>query len=104
VLGRYRAQIVVIGLGQKGALLAVRDDDYLELFPAVQTRQVVNTIGAGDALFASFLHCYLDSGDPYLALRKAIVFASYKIGAAGATEGFLSTPAFDRLSHRFQVD
>jgi ribokinase len=89
VLERYPAQILVIGLGGEGALLAVRPDGYLGRFPAVRTRAVVNTIGAGDALFSAFLHCYAAGADPYLALRKAIVFASYKIGATSASEGFL---------------
>jgi len=57
--------------------------------PAIRTRQVVNTIGAGDALFSAFIHFYDRSQDPYEALRQAIVFASHKIGEAGAAEGFL---------------
>jgi ribokinase len=31
----------------------------------------------------------MQTDDPYLAIRQAVVFASYKIGAAGAAEGFL---------------
>jgi ribokinase len=90
LLGRYRAEIVVIGLGAQGALLAVRADDFVDRFPAVRTRPVVNTIGAGDALFSAFLDRYLRTGNPYAALRAAQVFASYKIGAKGAAEGFLT--------------
>jgi len=97
VLDRYSAGIVVVGLGAQGALLAVRRDTFLGRFPAVHTREVVNTIGAGDALFSSFVHVYRRSGDPYQALRKALVFASYKIGAAGAADGFLDETALDRL-------
>lgn len=89
VQARYGNAIVVIGLGAEGALLAVQGEAPQRV-PAVFTRPVVNTIGAGDALFAAFLHVYLQSGDPYLALRKAVVFASYKVGAAGAAEGFLN--------------
>jgi ribokinase len=57
----------------------------------------VNTIGAGDALFASFIYTYHQTGDPYVALKKAIVFASYKIGATGAAEGFLDEAGLNRL-------
>jgi acarbose 7IV-phosphotransferase len=89
VMERYPAQVLVIGLGGEGALLAVRQDGFLGRFPAVRTRGVVNAIGAGDALFSAFLHCYAAGADPTLALRKAIVFASYKIGAASASDGFL---------------
>ncbi len=87
---RYGTEIAVVGLGSKGALLAVRRDNFVERFPAVYTRPVVNTIGAGDALFSCFVHFYNATHDPYTALKKAIVFASYKIGVASAAEGFLS--------------
>ena len=97
VLGRYDAEIVVVGLGTQGALLAVRRDAFLGRFPAVHTREVVNTIGAGDALFSSFVHVYHQTGDPYEAIRKALVFASYKIGTAGAADGFLDEKALDGL-------
>jgi ribokinase len=94
VLARYGSRIVVIGLGADGALLAVKGDAPLRT-PAVVTRPVVNTIGAGDALFSAFLHVYTQTNDPYLAIRKAVVFASYKIGAAGAAEGFLDAAGLE---------
>ena len=97
LLGHTSAAIVVIGLGAQGALLAVRADDFIGRFPAVQTRPVVNTIGAGDALFSAFLDRYLRQGDPYAALQAAQVFASYKIGEKGAAEGFLSPDELDQL-------
>lgn len=97
VWDRYGAAIVVIGLGADGALLAVRADNFVERIPAVATRPVVNTIGAGDALFSSFIYTYHQSRDPYLALKKAVVFASYKIGEAGAAQGFLDAAGLDRV-------
>jgi sugar/nucleoside kinase (ribokinase family) len=87
---RYQTPVIVIGLGGKGALLAVQKDEFIGRMPAVSMRPVINSIGAGDALFSSFIHGYRQSGNPYLALRKAIVFASYKIGESGAAEGFLN--------------
>ena len=95
LLRRFKAAIVVIGLGEKGALLAVRADDFVGRFPAVRTRPVVNTIGAGDALFSAFLDRYTRGGDPYAALKAAQIFASYKIGAKGAAEGFLTQDELD---------
>jgi ribokinase len=89
VLNRYGNEILVIGLGEAGALLAVKRDNFLERIPAVTTRPVVNTIGAGDALFSCFLHVYARTGDPYEALSQAVIFASYKIGESGAASGFL---------------
>jgi ribokinase len=94
VQSRYGNRIVVVGLGADGALLAVQGEAP-QRTPAVFTRPVVNTIGAGDALFSAFLHVYAQTGDPYLAMRKAMVFASYKIGAAGAAEGFLDAAGLD---------
>ena len=96
VLGRFTNEILVIGLGGRGALLAVRRDRYVGGFPAVYTRPVVNTIGAGDALFSGFLHFYLKEGNPYRALEKAMRFASYKIGENGAAEGFLSEEELEK--------
>jgi ribokinase len=97
VQGRYGPEVLVIGLGARGALLAVRSDRVLERVPVVHTRQVVSTIGAGDALFSAFVHLYSRSKDACEAMRKAVVFASYKIGEAGAAEGFLDADALDNL-------
>lgn len=97
---RYGTPIIVVGLGAAGALLGVRAHGFLERFPAVQVRPVVNTIGAGDALFAAFIDGYARSHNPYEALRRAITFAAYKIGAVGAAEGFLDAPALDALYTR----
>jgi acarbose 7IV-phosphotransferase len=94
LFARYPTQIIVIGLGAAGAYLAVRDPAVRVQLPAVTTRPVVQTGGAGDALFAAFLHTYLLTSDPLRSLRAATVFASYKIGAASSGTGFLS---FDEL-------
>jgi acarbose 7IV-phosphotransferase len=89
LLAKYGVKILVIGLGKKGALLAVRESGFITHYPAVITRTVVNTIGAGDALFAAFLDRYWRFKDPQRALQEAMVFASYKVGAKSAAEGFL---------------
>jgi sugar/nucleoside kinase (ribokinase family) len=94
---RYETEVVVVGLGAQGALLGVRRDNFLERLPTVRTRPVVSTIGAGDALFSAFLHHYAASGDPYAALQRAMVFASYKIGEASASQGFLDEAALEEL-------
>jgi sugar/nucleoside kinase (ribokinase family) len=86
----FGVNILVIGMGKKGALLAAREARICERFPPIYTRPIENTIGAGDALFSCFLHYFLATKDPILSLRKAMVFASYKIGESGAAEGFLS--------------
>ncbi len=100
VWDRYGPEVLVISMGADGAVLAVKSDNFIERIPAVRTRPVVNTIGAGDSLFSAFIHEYSASQDPYLAIRKAMVFASYKIGAASASEGFLDQPTLNDLYHK----
>jgi len=95
ILNRFPTKILVIGMGKKGALLAVREDGFIGRYEAVKTRKVVNSIGAGDALFSSFLDRYLRTWDPYSSLKAAMVFASYKIGEKGAAQGFLSGEELD---------
>ena len=97
IQNRFGAEIIVVGLGAEGALLAARSDHFMERLPAVTTRPIVNTIGAGDALFSCFLHDYVRNRDPYDAIRKAIYFASYKIGTSGAAEGFLNDQELEKL-------
>lgn len=104
VLERYPAEIVVIGLGAQGALLAVRRDNFVGRFPAYHIRPVVNSIGAGDALFACFVHSYVAFSDPYRALKCAQLFAAYKIGVAGAAQGFLEAPALQALYNQHQAE
>ena len=89
ILATYPARIVGIGMGADGALLAVRGEG-MRRVAAVATRPVVNTIGAGDALFSAFVHGYAQHGDPWRAMQAAVVFASWKIGTRGASEGFLT--------------
>ena len=97
VWARYNASIVVIGLGAQGALLGLREEDRMVMVPAVKTRPIVNTIGAGDALFSAFLHGTSRGLAPEEALRRAVVFASWKIGVRSAAEGFLNAAELETL-------
>ena len=103
VLNRYGNEVVVVGLGAQGALLSVKRDGFLERIPAVHTREVVNTIGAGDALFSTFVHFYKEDRDPYAAIQKAVVMASCKIGEAGAADGLLDERALCGLCDELGV-
>lgn len=100
VLARYPARIVVIGLGEMGCLLAERGEKEIHHILAVSTRPVMNTIGAGDALFAAFLHAYFRGEAAQTAIRKAVVFASYKIGAVSAADGFLDAEGLEKLAQQ----
>ena len=97
IFEHYPAEIVVISLGADGAYLAVRNPSVRRHIPAVVTRPVVQTGGAGDALFAAFLHGYGRSRNPIRALQAAVIFASYKIGSAGSGEGFLTDTELETL-------
>ena len=94
---RFRPEVVVVGMGEHGALLHLPADGTVEHVPAVKTRPVVSTVGAGDALFSAFLNDYARSRDAMRALRRAAVFASWKIGAASASDGFLDPAALAAL-------
>lgn len=95
---RYDLSIVVVGMGDKGAMLYEKGRDDLYHSPAVYTRPVVNTVGAGDALFSAFTHFYLKENNAQKALDTACRFASYKIGESGASRGFLSEDELLRFS------
>jgi ribokinase len=96
VADRFGTSVIVIGLGARGALLYQSRDGNLVHILAVNSRPVVSTIGAGDALFSCFLHYFAKGFDPRAALSRAVVFAGYKIGSAGAAEGFLDEAALER--------
>lgn len=90
ISAEYTSIIIVVGMGDKGALLYERDKDLFTLVPAVFTRPVINTVGAGDSLYSAFIHFYAKTGDALYSLKSAVTFASYKIGEKGASKGFLS--------------
>ncbi len=102
----YNSKIIVIGLGSEGAMMYVREEDSLYKMDSVKTRDIVNTVGAGDALFSSFVYFYLKGVQPLECLKKAQVFASYKIGENGASNGFISEEKVNALydTIKFNVD
>lgn len=91
----YKNRIIVLGRGSKGAAL-YQEGQFHEL-PAVQVGPVVNTVGAGDALFSSFLQGYAKGFAPVDALRRAQLFASAKIGTSGAARGFITEGELESL-------
>ena len=65
--------------------------------PAVRVGEVVNTVGAGDALFSGFLHAYAAGAHPVEALVRAELFASAKIRVSGAARGFVPAEELEGL-------
>jgi ribokinase len=102
VINRYGTEMIVIGLGAAGALMSVKSHHFMERIPAVTTRPVVNTTGAGDALFSAFVHVYSKTHNPYEAIRKAMVYASYKVGAASAADGLMNEEQLETLYSQIQ--
>lgn len=86
----YHNQIIVLGRGGKGAALHLPGEGTFFELPAVQVGQVLNTVGAGDALFSGFLHGYAKGLEPLEALRQAQYFAAAKIRTSGAAKGFIT--------------
>ena len=88
--GAYHTPIIVMGRGSKGALMYLRDDNRFHEMPAAHVGDVVNTVGAGDALFSAFLHFYGKGLHPVDCLKRAQVFAAAKIRESGAANGFVT--------------
>lgn len=93
----YGNDVIVLGRGDKGALMYVKAEKRFYEFPAVSVGNVVNTVGAGDALCSSFVHFYAKGLKADEALMRAQIFASYKIGFDGASEGFATEEKVEEL-------
>jgi sugar/nucleoside kinase (ribokinase family) len=80
VFARYPGcQMVGVGSGPAGCLLGLRDGTLVQV-AGLAPRGVVSTAGAGDSLFASFLHGWLATGNPVRALEAAVLYAGWKVG------------------------
>lgn len=93
----YGNRIIVMGRGDKGAAMYLREENRVFTLPAVQVGPVVNTVGAGDALFSGFLHAYAAGAHPVEALVRAELFASAKIRVSGAARGFVPAEELEGL-------
>ncbi len=96
----YPVKVIVVGMGDKGAMLYTRENDSITHVPAVYTRPVVNTVGAGDSLYSAFVHFYAKTHDALRSLQYAVYFASYKIGENGAGKGFIREEELLRLMEK----
>ena len=97
VMQRFNPQVFVLGCGKEGSLMILNGDSTIYHTKAVATRPIINTIGAGDALFSSFNHFYVQLKDPIQAIQRASIYAGYKIGEKSASQGLLSADAFEEL-------
>ena len=93
----YGNSIVVLGRGGRGAAMYLRETGQICELPAAQVGPVVNTVGAGDALFSGFLHFYAKGLSPLDALSLAQRFAAAKIRVSGAAKGFVTEAELEAL-------
>lgn len=87
---KYNQRIIIIGIGSKGVILYTREDNSILEYKPVKTNEIVNTVGAGNAMFSAFLHYYVKTGDAKESIKNALLFASYKIGFIGTSNGFMT--------------
>jgi ribokinase len=92
----YGTEVIILGQGSEGLILFDKTKNLRVHYKTVKTNEVVNTIGAGNALFACFLHYYMETGDSVNAIKNALLFASYKIGYMGTSNGFMTTDQLDQ--------
>lgn len=93
----YHNEIIVVGQGEKGAMMYVKEEDKIYQLNSVKIRDIISTEGAGDALFSSFVHYYVKGMPALEALKKALVFASYKLGEKEASSGFADEIQVEQL-------
>ena len=90
IVDKYDPEIVILGQGADGLIIYSRNIGTYVHYKPVKTNESVNTVGAGNALFSCFLHYYNKTGDSTLAIKHALLFASYKIGFVGTSNGFMT--------------
>lgn len=98
----YGTKTIVLGRGSQGA--AMLENGVLTALPAVQVGPVVNTVGAGDALFAAFLHYRCKGLCSLEALKRAQLFAAAKITANGGGAGFVEETKIEDYYCRFAAE
>ena len=86
----YSMECGILGMGKAGLLMYTRADNMVVPYPAVHIKEVVNTVGAGNALLSCFLHYYHKNGNYHEAIKYALMFAAYKIGYVGTSKGFMT--------------
>lgn len=83
-LQRHGLAGLVVTRGSKGAILLQREQSVIEVAP-VQALQVIDTVGAGDALASVLLLGLMQKWPMQETLERAQHFASAVVGQRGAT-------------------
>ncbi len=93
---KYGTDVIILGQGKDGLILYDRKLHLNAHYNTVKINEVVNAVGAGNALYSCFLHYYAMDGDSVNAIKMALLFASYKIGYMGTSMGFMTTEQLDQ--------
>lgn len=93
---KYDPEIILMGIGKRGVILYTREEGSVIEYKPVATYDIVNTVGAGNAMYSSFLHYYVKTKDAKEAIKNALLFASYKINFVGTSNGFMTEEQIDQ--------
>lgn len=94
----YENRIIVIGMGKDGAMMYNREINQIRYYPVTKNvSAAINAVGAGDALFASFVHFYAKFKNAEKALAYAQTFAAAKVRETVSSEGFLTEEDLERF-------
>jgi fructokinase len=75
---------LIVTCGEKGAIVRDSDGEFHLVQPSTTTH-IVDTVGAGDAFTAMYIHGLVHQWDINTALHRAQAFASQIVGLRGAT-------------------
>ncbi len=92
---RYNPDVIILGEEDQGVILYDRYREIKVHYDPVKSVKIVNTAGSGNAFFACFLHYFMKTEDPKMAVHKALLFASHKIGYMGTSNGFMTEAQLD---------
>lgn len=98
IYNKYHNEIIILGEGREGAMILDSKKRIIYHIDAITVREIVNTVGSRDALVSAFLHFYLKGIDSLECLKLAEVFTSFKIGASGSAQGFLTESGVKTLA------
>jgi len=80
----FHLEQLIVTCGEKGALVRTNDGKFYQVVPEMDV-EVVDTVGAGDAFTAMYIHGLLKKTPIELALTQAQKFASKVVALRGAT-------------------
>ena len=81
---QFDIEQLIVTRGEKGAIVRTQEGQYYTVIPE-QAEQFVDTVGAGDAFTAVYIHGLLSGWTIEAGLEAAQAFASQVLGLRGAT-------------------